>query len=98
MHVQFSTAYLQLRKVKMHKAFVKACVEGYAYLLDMLTPYTVATCRNYTRIGLGPKSYLGARPGLEVVKVEYNLKLKIRRNDWLLSDTCPQAANHCALF
>ena len=83
----------------MHKAFVKAC-EGYVYLLDMLTPYTVATCRNCTRIGLGPKSYLGARPGLEVVEVEYmyNLKLKIKRNDWLFSDTCPQAANHCALF
>ena len=25
-------------------------------------------------------------------------KLKIKRNDWLLVDTCPQAANHCALF
>ena len=25
------------------------------------------------------------------------LKLKIRRNNWLLADTCPQAANHCAL-
>ena len=24
--------------------------------------------------------------------------LKIKRNDWLLADTCPQAANHCALF
>ena len=29
--------------------------------------------------------------GLEVIKLEYNLKLKIKRNDWLLSDTCPQA-------
>ena len=29
-------------------------------------------------------------PGLEVVK--------IKRNDWLLVDTCPQVANHCALF
>ena len=26
------------------------------------------------------------------------LRLKIKRNDWLLADTCPQAANHCALF
>ena len=24
--------------------------------------------------------------------------IKIKRNDWLLADTCPQAANHCALF
>ena len=22
----------------------------------------------------------------------------IKRNDWLLADTCLQAANHCALF
>ena len=27
-----------------------------------------------------------------------NLRLKIKLNDWLLADTCPQAANHCALF
>ena len=37
-------------------------------------------------------------PGLEVIKPEYSLRLKIKRNDWLLADTCPQAANHCALF
>ena len=24
--------------------------------------------------------------------------LKIKRNDWLIADTCPQAANHYALF
>ena len=27
-------------------------------------------------------------------KVEYSLKLKIKRNDCLLGDTCLQAANH----
>ena len=37
-------------------------------------------------------------PGLEVIKLEYSLRLKIKRNDWLLAYTCPQAANHCALF
>ena len=37
-------------------------------------------------------------PGLEVIKLEYSLRLKIKCNDWLLADTCPQAANHCALF
>ena len=37
-------------------------------------------------------------PGREVIKREYGLRLKIKRNDWLLSDTCPQAANHCTLF
>ena len=25
-------------------------------------------------------------------------RLEIKRNDWLLVDMCPQAANHCALF
>ena len=28
----------------------------------------------------------------------YSLKLKIKRNDWLLADMGPQATNHCALF
>ena len=27
-------------------------------------------------------------PGLEVIKLEFNLKLKIKRNDWLLVNTC----------
>ena len=35
-------------------------------------------------------------PGLEVIKLEYSLRLRIKCNDWLLADTCPQAANHCA--
>ena len=26
-------------------------------------------------------------PGPEVIKLEYNLKLKMKRNDWLLADT-----------
>ena len=30
-------------------------------------------------------------PGPEVIKLEYSLKLKIKRNDWLLADTGPQA-------
>ena len=34
-------------------------------------------------------------PGLEVIKLEFILRLKIKRNDWLLADKCPQAANHC---
>ena len=38
------------------------------------------------------------RPGLKVIKLEYILRLKIKRNDWLIADTCPQAANHYALF
>ena len=38
------------------------------------------------------------RAGLEVIILEYSLRLKIKRNDWLLADTCPQAANDCAVF
>ena len=36
-------------------------------------------------------------PALEVIKVEFILKLKIKRNHWL-ADTCLQAAKHCAYF
>ena len=35
---------------------------------------------------------------LEVKKLEFILKPKIKCNDWLLADTCPQVANHCTLF
>ena len=37
-------------------------------------------------------------PGPKVKKLEFILKLKIKRNGWLIADTCPQSANHCALF
>ena len=37
-------------------------------------------------------------PDLEAIKLEYSLRLKIKHNDWLLADTCSQAANHCTLF
>ena len=36
--------------------------------------------------------------GLKVIKLEFILRLKIKHNDWLIADTCPQAANQCALF
>ena len=36
--------------------------------------------------------------GPEVIKFEFILKLKIKHGDWLLVDTCPQAANHWALL
>ena len=34
--------------------------------------------------------------GPEVIKLEFSLRFKIKCNDWLLADTCPQTANHCA--
>ena len=53
----------------------------------------------YSRAGpLVPASDIFTSPGLEVIKLEFILKLKIKHNDWLLVDTCPQATNHCALF
>ena len=42
--------------------------------------------------------YTNSSPGLEVINLEFILKLKMKHVDWLLADTCPQAANHCALF
>ena len=39
-----------------------------------------------------------ATPGLEVLKPKFIFRLKIKSYDWLLADTCPQAANHCTLF
>ena len=41
------------------------------------------------------KNTIYGKPGLEVIKLEFILQLKIKRNDWLLRDTCPQATNHC---
>ena len=38
------------------------------------------------------------QPSLKDIKLELIVKLKIKRNDWLLADMCPQAANHCTLF
>ena len=59
------------------------------YLPDMRYwyPHTSLICPGYQ-----------ITPGLEVIKLENSLGLKIKRNDWLLADTCPQAANDCALF
>ena len=57
--------------------------------IELSSPGIQKSCR-----GLIP----GLIPGLEVIKLEYSLRLKIKRNDWLLADTCLQAANHWALF
>ena len=32
------------------------------------------------------------------VQLKFILTLKIKRNDWLLADTCLQATNHCTSF
>ena len=38
------------------------------------------------------------QPGLEDIKLEFVFKLKIKLNDWLIADTCPQSANHELYF
>ena len=47
---------------------------------------------------MGDQELTDGDEGLEVINHEFILRLKIKRNDWLLADTCPQAANHCSLF
>ena len=42
------------------------------------------------------KGFITSRPGTESIKLEYILKLKIKRDDRLLVDT--QAAKRCTLF
>ena len=43
--------------------------------------------RHFVFVDLGPNS-------LQMLSAQ----IKIKRTDWQLEDTCPQAANHCALF
>ena len=44
--------------------------------------------------GASMQVYMCIIPCLEVIRFEFILKLKIKCNDWLLADMCPQAANH----
>ena len=37
---------------------------------------------------LHTKSNVHGTSGIEVIKLEFILRLKIKRNDWLLADTC----------
>ena len=34
----------------------------------------------------------------KVIKLKFVLKLKIKRTNWLIADTCPKTDDHCALF
>ena len=52
--------------------------------------------KTYSRVTF--KEQLKSYPGLEIKKLEFILKLKIKRNNWLLADTCPQAANRFVIF
>ena len=49
-----------------------------------------------SRFDVFPSSWV--QPSPEVIKLEFILRLIIKRNDWLLVDTCPQSANECFYF
>ena len=59
--------------------------------------YTCFTILNVHLLEYLFGTYL-VRYGPGVIKLEFILKLKIKRNDWLLVDMCLQIANHCDLF
>ena len=67
------------------------------YLSCRVRPRQKRKCGSY-RPRRQKTGHQGFKPGLKVIKLEYSPRLKIKRNDWLLADTCPQGANHCALF
>ena len=80
---------------------------GFSWAVTILGPggFMVCMCILYRKDPLAQPTVVlenpgiePATPGPEVIKLEYSLKHKIKRNDWLLAATCPQAANHCALF
>ena len=75
-------------------------------VMTVVTP-TLYKCMHRSRGGgqgvwTPPENQKGtgflSNTGIEVIKLEFILRLKIKRNDWLLADTCPQAASNCALF
>ena len=66
-----------------------------AHMLSLISAFVI--CNLESKRGFN-KSVTECRSGLEVIKLEFILRLKIKRNDWLFADTCPQAANHFALF
>ena len=71
------------------------------YLLLSLIPPCIERCRldcAGAQAGLRLCCSHETKSGPEVIKLEFIFKLVIKRNGWLLADTCPQTANHCALF
>ena len=70
-----------------------AAVLYFLYFL-YLSPEITRNGRKKIEKGAHP----GTDPGLKVIKSEYILRLKIKRNDWLLAESCLQASNHYALF
>ena len=59
---------------------------------------TAESTQNIATNFIGDKQSKTCSPGLKVIKLENSLKFKIKYNDWLLADKCPQAANHALCF
>ena len=55
------------------------------------TIYSQPICKVLIYLNENCWGYRWYKPGLEVIKLTYSLRLRIKRNDWLLADTCPQA-------
>ena len=82
MHLKESLLFVILTWVKVTQSVAQYSLHHVAY----------APAKFEVKIAMANSS------GLEVIKLEYILRLKIKHNDWLLVDTCPHATNHCALF
>ena len=71
---------------------------GYDRKCHKYRPLTKRRCREAETQSASNHATVIKQPGPEVIKLEHSLKLKIKRSDWLLANTCPQTANHCAYF
>ena len=78
--------YISLRAANFHaQIFCPLLTFFQNQLLKKFLPGIIHTIR--------VPNIFGSRSGLEVIKLEYSLRLKIKGNNWLLADTCPQVAN-----
>ena len=60
--------------------------------------YASSECSGDSELSLLDNAISTKTSSPKVIKLEYSLELKIKHNDWMLADTCPQEANHRALF
>ena len=72
-------------------------VQNFPHLVLWLATITSSEATYQTAPEVVFLSEVRFSPDLEVIKLEYSLKIKIKRNDWLLAHACPQAASHRAL-
>ena len=80
--------------------FLRQIGQGAMFQVDNAIPHRGHDVDDYMYVHVNSinRMYWPANlPGLEVIKLVF-IELKIKRNDWLLADTCPQETNDCALF